>query len=439
MEENKLKKALTPAGIWAVAVGAVVSGDYYGWNYIFSDTNFIGALIAMAIACLFYVPFAFMYAELATAIPSSAGPAAYTEKAFGRGPGFFAGFSYLVESLFCTPGICIAVGAYVHTMFPVCPAVVASVITYLIFLYVNCRGIEAGQKVGLVVTIVGVIGCILFAGVGLPRADFTLLSQMGDLGGVKGIFVAIPYAVWFFLAFEAGGMGAEECKNPSKDIPKAFIVSIATLFVCGMFMLFTTAGTLPKGQILQNDAPVANVINSIFGQGSTMSYIFIIIAMIGLVASLNGIIIGQSRQTYALARCKCLPSFLGKLDKNGTPINALLVTSVIGIAFTIIGSVSVIVVIATIGSAFMALCCFASWIKLGSSEPDMPRPYKCKKWIGILGIPFCIIVALCSIYSAVTAGLLFYFAVAFFVIAIVYYIVVCKSKNGTFLVEPEDQ
>ena len=164
MEEMKLKKALTPAGIWAVAVGAVISGNYYGWNYIFSETNFVGALIAMAIACLFYIPFAFMYAELATAIPSSAGPAAYTEKAFGRGAGFFAGFSYLVESLFCTPGICIAVGAYVHTLIPVCPAVVASVVTYLIFLYINCRGIEAGQTIGLIVTIIGVIGCVLFAG-----------------------------------------------------------------------------------------------------------------------------------------------------------------------------------------------------------------------------------------------------------------------------------
>lgn len=439
MEENKLKKALTPAGIWAVAVGAVISGNYYGWNYIFSDTNFTGALIAMAIACLFYIPFAFMYAELATAIPSSAGPAAYTEKAFGRGAGFFAGFSYLVESLFCTPGICIAVGAYVHTLIPSVPAVVASVVTYLIFLWVNCRGIEAGQTVGLIVTIIGVLGCALFAGVGLPHADFSLLGKMGELGGVKGVFVAIPYAVWFFLAFEAGGMGAEECKNPSKDIPKAFIIAIATLFLCGMMMLFTTAGVLPKEEILKNDAPVANVINHIFGEGSTMGILFIIIAMIGLVASLNGIIIGQSRQTYALARCKCLPGFLGKLDKNGTPINALLVTSVIGIAFTIIGSVSVIVVIANMGSAFMALCCFASWIKLTKSQPDMPRPYVCKKWIGYLGIPFCLIVAFCSLYSAVTSGLLFYFAVGFFAIAIIYYASVCRKKNGTFLVEPEDQ
>ncbi len=441
MEDNKLKKALTAAGIWAVAVGAVISGSYYGWNYIFSETNFVGALIAMGIAILFYIPFAFMFAELATAIPSSAGPAAYTEKAFGRGAGFFAGFSYLVESLFCTPGICIAIGAYVHTLFPVCPAVVASVVAYLIFLFINMRGIEAGQTIGLIVTVIGVAGVVLYAAIGLPHADFSLLGQMGELGGVKGIFVAIPYAVWFFLAFEAGGMGAEECKNPSKDIPKGFIVGIFTLLVGGMLMLITTAAALPKEEILKNDAPVANVINHLFGEGSTMSIVFIVIAMIGLAASLNGIIIGQSRQTYALARCKCLPGFLGKLDKNGTPMNALLVTSVIGIALTLMGSVAVIVVIAGIGSAFMALCCFASWIKLSKDQPDMPRPYKCPKWLGYLGIPFCILVAAASIYSAVAGQSLLLAGIAFgfFVLAIIYYIAVCKNKNGTFLVEPEDQ
>lgn len=251
MEENKLKKALTAAGIWSVAVGAVISGSYYGWNYIASETNFTGCLIAMAIATLFYIPFAFMFAELATAIPSSAGPAAYTEKAFGRGAGFFAGFSYLVESLFCTPGICIAVGAYVHTLFPVVPAVVASVVAYLIFLFINMRGIEAGQLIGLIVTVIGVAGVVFYACIGLPHADFSLLGKMGDLGGVKGIFVAIPYAVWFYLAFEAGGMGAEECKNPSKDIPKGFIVGIFTLLIGGMLMLVTTFSSCPRKSFLR--------------------------------------------------------------------------------------------------------------------------------------------------------------------------------------------
>ena len=71
----------------------------------------------------------------------------------------------------------------------------------------------------------------------------------------------------------------------------------------------------------------------------------------------------------------------------------------------------------------------------------MPRPYKCPKWLGYLGIPFCVLVAAASIYSAVAGQTLLLAGIAFgfFVLAIIYYIVVCKKKNGTFLVEPEDQ
>ncbi len=84
-------------------------------------------------------PFAFMFAELATAIPQLRRPRSLQSKRHLPRRRLFAGFSYLVESLFCTPGICIAVGAYVHTLFPVVPAVVASVVAYLIFLFINMR------------------------------------------------------------------------------------------------------------------------------------------------------------------------------------------------------------------------------------------------------------------------------------------------------------
>ncbi len=71
----------------------------------------------------------------------------------------------------------------------------------------------------------------------------------------------------------------------------------------------------------------------------------------------------------------------------------------------------------------------------GSSSQRISRiclaPYKCPRWLGYIGIPFCLIVAFCSLYSAVTAGTLFYIAVAFFVIAMLYYAAVCKKKNGT--------
>lgn len=438
MEESKLKKALTPIGLWAIAVGAVISGMYYGWNYIFASTNFLGAVIALVIATLFYVTFMFLYAELATMTPSSAGPAAYAERAFGRGTGFFAGFCYLVESLFATPGICISVGAYVHNMFPAVPAVIAAVGIYIIFLLINCAGIEAAAKVGVIVTAIGVAGVLLFSAIGFPSVKASNIANMGDLGGIKGIFLAIPYAVWFYLAIEACGMGAEETRNPSKDIPKAYISSVFTLLVCAVLMLVVMAGALPKAEIIGTDAPMAIVITKLFGADSAWNIIFIIIALFGLCASLHGIIIGQSRQAYCLARCKCLPSYLAKLDKNGTPINSLITTSVIGMIFVLIGSVDAIVVISGLGSALMAVFCVISWFKLRKSEPNAKRPYACKVVTGIICAIFCAIVTISTIYSSLTQGVLFYIAIGFFALAILYYFLVCNKRKGSFIVESAD-
>ncbi|MFA9376318.1 MAG: ethanolamine permease [Lachnotalea sp.] len=353
-ETTELKKALSVIKLWAIIVGAVISGMYFGWNYAFAETNFAGVLIAMVIVTLFYVTFVLSYAELATSIPSSAGPCAYAEKAFGRFGGFMAGFSILVEYLFATPGIAISMGAYINMLVPQVPTVIAAVAVYLVFVYINCRGIESAAKVEVLVTVVAIVGVVIYIAAGLPNITIAnILTSNGSINGVKGIFAAIPYVVWFYLAVESGAMGAEECKNPKKDIPKAFILGIAALVVMGVCTLFITAGNGSSEVIVSSDSPLPTVLASVYGDNAFIVKCVSFLGLFGLAASLHGIIIGYSRQAFAMAREKYLPGFLGKLDKNGTPVNAVVSTSLIGIVCVILGSVNVLVVISCIGCNIM--------------------------------------------------------------------------------------
>ena len=41
-----LKKALTPVHLWAIGVGLVISGEYFGWNYGWGVAGTVGLLIA---------------------------------------------------------------------------------------------------------------------------------------------------------------------------------------------------------------------------------------------------------------------------------------------------------------------------------------------------------------------------------------------------------
>ncbi len=73
----ELKRVLRPVHLWAIAVGLVISGDYFGWNYGVAKGGPMGMAIATLIVTVMYVTFIFSYTELSTALPHSGGPFAY--------------------------------------------------------------------------------------------------------------------------------------------------------------------------------------------------------------------------------------------------------------------------------------------------------------------------------------------------------------------------
>src|SRR5690606_19892906 len=94
----QLRKALTSIHLWAIAVGLVISGEYFGWNYGWGVAGTVGFLIATLAVTLMYVTFIFSFTELTTSIPHAGGPFAYSYKAFGPIGGLIAGYATVIRS-----------------------------------------------------------------------------------------------------------------------------------------------------------------------------------------------------------------------------------------------------------------------------------------------------------------------------------------------------
>ena len=374
---NELKKTLSPLQLWGIIVGMVISGMYCGWNYALDFTSPIGFIVAILIVTTFYTTFMFSYAELSTAIPHAGGPSEYSSRALGNFGGFVAGFSCLVEFLFATPAIALSVGAYIHFIVPAIPAVVAAVICYATFVLINCLGVKTAAIVELVVTIVAIIGLLLFAGAGITHVNLGNITG-GDMfkGGFSGIFAAIPYAIWFYLAVEGGAMAAEECKNPKKDIPKGFILGIVTLVILALLTFFVTAANISPAALSKTDSPLPATLEAIYGAGNLLSKLMSFIGLFGLIASLHGIIIGYSRQAFAMSRAGYLPSILSKIDKNGTPVPAIIIPSLVGLIFVLTGATSTIIVISSFGAVALYMISMVSLFILRKKQPNLNRPYK---------------------------------------------------------------
>jgi len=424
---NELKKTLTPIQLWGIIVGMVISGMYCGWNYALDFTSPVGFIIAILIVTVFYTTFMFSYAELSTAIPHAGGPSEYASRSLGKFGGFFAGFSCLVEFLFATPAIALSIGAYINFLVPAVPAVVAAVIAYVIFVLINCLGIEAAAKVELAVTIIAIAGLILFVGAGAPHIEMSNIFG-GDIfkGGFSGIFGAIPFAIWFYLAVEGGAMSAEECENPKRDVPKGFILGIATLVVLALATFFVTAGTTDAGTISSSDSPLPTALEGIYGSG-LLSNVMSFIGLFGLIASLHGIIIGYSRQGFAMSRAGYLPKFLSKTNSKGAPVYSIVIMSLIGMLFVLTGQTAVIIVISSFGAVALYIISMISLFILRSKEPKLNRPFKVSYPVVpaiALVIAFIFLIALIiSNFSTVL------WVVGAYALAIVYYFIYSKIQG----------
>ena len=66
-----------PVQLWAIAVGLVISGEYFGWNYGWAAAGPVGFLVATLLVTVLYVTFVLSFTELTTAIPQAGGPFAY--------------------------------------------------------------------------------------------------------------------------------------------------------------------------------------------------------------------------------------------------------------------------------------------------------------------------------------------------------------------------
>src|SRR3989475_2722353 len=113
IREHALNKPLGVIHIWALGVGVVITGLYFGWNFGLPVGGPVGVLIASLIVCVLYLTWVLALSELSVAMPFAGGPLAYGRRAVGKWLGFLMGWSMFLESLFATIGTGLAAGGYI--------------------------------------------------------------------------------------------------------------------------------------------------------------------------------------------------------------------------------------------------------------------------------------------------------------------------------------
>ncbi len=372
-----LKKALTAVHLWAIAVGLVISGEYFGWNYGWGVAGTVGMLIATLVVTVLYITFIFSFTELTTSIPNAGGPFTYAYRALGPIGGLVAGYATLIEFLFATPAIAYALGSYMHFLYPNLDIVSVAIGCYVLFTAINLLGVKESALFALVVTILAVLELLIFMGIVAPHFELKNFMQNSMPFGWSGVFAALPFAIWFYLAIEGVAMVAEETENPQKNIPKGYILGIATLVVLALGVMVFTGGITDWKNLSTIDYPLPEAIGIVLGKDNSWTKIFASIGLFGLVASFHSIIMSYSRQIFSLARENYLPSFLSKVHPRfQTPYWALIVGGIIGIIAIFSGKTDKLIILSVLGAVVMYIISMVSLFILRKKEPELERPFK---------------------------------------------------------------
>ena len=382
--KTQLKKTLGPLMLWGLGVGYVISGMYFGWNLGLEKGGTLGLATATFFIIIMYLTFTFSYTELACSIPRAGGAFAYAKRALGPNWGFLGGMAQNIEFIFAPPAIAFAIGAYMNLFFPSIPVILIALVAYLIFTYINIRGVKLAASFELIITIIAVFELLIFAGAALPSFEWKNLEINALPNGWGGAFAAIPFAIWFFLAIEGVANVAEETVNPQRNVLIGFGSAILTLVVLCILTFSASVGVAgweavvyPEGSNVASDSPLPLALSRIYGENHILYHLVTSVGLFGLIASFHGIILAAGRSTLEFGRERYAPAILGKVhSKYKTPANALIANMVVGVIALFTGKTGEIITIACFGALNLYIISMISLLALRRKEPELERPFK---------------------------------------------------------------
>lgn len=463
-EKRGLKRHAGLFSLWALGVGAVISGQFSGWNLGMGVGGWGGMLVATAIITVMFVGLTFSIAEMTSAQPHTGGAYSFSRAAMGPWGGFLTGLCENVEYVLTAAVVCFFIGSYLGSIFgtPTSLQPLYWIGAYVVFVGLNAVGVAMSFRVTVFVTLLALACLGVFWASAAPLVEFGRYAMNVGPGGVElpngdgpflpagwhGVLTQLPFAVWLFLAIEQLPLAAEESHAPQRDLPKGILLGMGTLIISALMVLWLNSSIPPGAFALSKSGePILDGFKAIFGDGAAK--VLALVAVAGLVASFHAVIFAYGRQVYSLSRAGYFPRALSITHgSRKTPEVALVAGAMIGLAVMlvvwfgfgpergaqVIGGV--LLNMAVFGAMFSYVMQGLSFIILRRKYPTLERPYRSP--LGVVGAGLTVIIASVTVFFQLQdpvyrVGVLG--VAAWFVIGAAYFALVGRKK---LVLSPEE-
>lgn len=362
--QDSARRSVGVLGAMSIGVGGMVGGGIFAVLGTAVSLAGGGTPVAFAIAGAIALISSYAYAKLSVHFPSAGGTVVFVDRAFGVS--LYTGsvnvmlwFCYLVTiALYAS-----AFGSYGLTFFDsgdatwARPALISVAIIVPAIINLLDADFVSRSETYIVIGKLLILAVVVIAAI--PSADFAALSPekwsdpLSLVAGGMVIFVA-------FEGFELIANAAEDVRDPSRTLPRAFYGSVCFVIVLYIVIAAVTVGSVPADEIARvQDYALAEAAKPSLGQfGFTL---VVVAALMATFSAINATIYGNARLGYTLAMEHELPTLLDRKTWN-RPLSGVLVTAVLSLflanafdltAIAILGSAGFLIIFAIVnGAAF---------------------------------------------------------------------------------------
>lgn len=367
------------------------------------------------------------YAELATTFPKASGLPGFAQHVFknpnhkgnfdkGKLIGGFSAWSYWFAWNPVLAIFAILVGSYLHGLFPELGtmfteyqlSLLSGVVIFSGLIIINYFGLKDSAVLGYILAGISLVPLVVMTIVPFATGQVEVSNITNswlpadwswDLHHILILFGLFAIAQWSACAWETAAIYGPEYKKPSRDVPKA-------LFVCGAICLLSfvlvqaaVIGVLGvEGVLAEPVSPMIPLAQTVFGEsGSVITIIMLIAAMVLIIQTAY---LGSSRAMHSMAHEGNLPHVLGRVNKHGTPVLAMVVIGLFNLVLISMGTPAAILAASAIGYTCANGISLFAYVK-AKQHPDfagLDRPFKAPSgWknvamlFGLFNIPLCLI------------------------------------------------
>jgi len=345
------------SGAISIGIGGMVGGGIFAVLGEAVSLAHGATAVAFFFAGLVALLTSYSYAKLSVKYQNRGGTVVFIDNAFSHNLlsgsiNFMLWLSYLVTiSLYA-----VAFASYAQTFFrasttPLLKHILIS-LAILLPVLINLLNASFVSKSETIIVLVKIVLLILIIVSGAFFVDIGRLSPT-RWGASFSIIAAGMIIFVAYEGFELIANAAEDIKNPSSNLPKAFYGSILIVILLYVFIAVITVGTVPESQLLMaKDYALAVAAKPALGQlGFT---IVSIAALLATFSAINATIYGNARLSYIIAKEGELPKILDE-EKRNIPEMGVIITAFLSL---IVANSINLTEIAIIGSASFLLIFF---------------------------------------------------------------------------------